>query len=115
MKARALPHSPASSRPARRWLTLSLFDCVRVTRLSPSFSWAIPRVAVRRLSRKRFCSGLGGGGGTSADSARTAAGAEGGGGGGGASGALAPAVLTQQGTARHTLRAPLCLLDDPEL
>src|SRR2546430_2343801 len=63
MKARALPHSPASSRPARRWLTLSLFDCVRVTRLSPSFSWAIPRVAVRRPSRKRFCSGLGGGGG----------------------------------------------------
>src|SRR5213080_876695 len=81
MKARALPHSPASSRPARRWLTLSLFDCVRVTRLSPSFSWAIPRVAVRRPSRKRFCSGLGGGGGTSADSARTEFGAEGGGGG----------------------------------
>src|SRR5438132_12297252 len=85
MKARALPHSPASSRPARRWLTLSLFDCVRVTRLSASFSWAIPRVAVRRPSRKRFCSGLGGGGGTSADSARTESGAEGGGGGGGGS------------------------------
>src|SRR6266571_4081848 len=82
MKARALPHRPASSRPARCWLTLSLFDCVRVTRLSPSFSWAIPRVAVRRPSVKRFCSGLGGGGGASADSARTESSAGGGGGGG---------------------------------
>src|SRR5205823_4585522 len=63
MKARALPHRPASNRPARRWLTLSLFACVRVTRLRPSFSWAIPRVAVRSPSTKRFCSGLGGGGG----------------------------------------------------
>src|SRR5256885_16962380 len=69
MKARALPHRPASNRPARRWLTLSLFACVRVTRLRPSFSWAIPRVAVRSPSTKRFCSGLGGGGGTGDDSA----------------------------------------------
>src|SRR5437667_6337787 len=108
MKARALPHSPASSRPARRWLTLSLFDCVRVTRLSPSFSWAIPRVAVRRPSRKRFCSGLGGGGGTSADSARTESGAEGGGGGGVGSCALATVVATHTSTARQRISAPLC-------
>src|SRR5207244_2881817 len=101
MKARALPHRPASSRPARCWLTLSLLDCVRVTRLSPSFSWAIPRVAVRRPSVKRFCSGLGGGGGASADSARTESSAGGGerrsgagrgrGGGGGGEGGSVPA------------------------
>src|SRR2546421_616357 len=93
MKARALPHRPPSSRPARRRLTLSLFDCVRVTRLSPSFSWAIPRVAVRRPSRKRFCSGLGGGGGASADSARTESG--GGGGGSGGVGSCAPAAVAR--------------------
>src|SRR2546425_6063041 len=69
MNARALPHRPTSKRPARRRLTLSPVDCVRVTRLSPSFSWAIPRVAVRSPSTKRFCSGVGGGGDASADSA----------------------------------------------
>src|SRR2546430_16209693 len=109
MKARALPHRPASSRPARCWLTLSLFDCVRVTRLSPSFSWAIPRVAVRRPSVKRFCSGLGGGGGASADSARTESSAGGGGGGGGGSCALAAVAATPTSTARQRLSAPLCL------
>src|SRR2546422_467111 len=114
MKARALPHRPASSRPARRWLTLSLFDCVRVTRLSPSFSWAIPRVAVRRPSRKRFCSGLGGGGGASADSARTESG---GGGLGGGVGCCAPATVaaTQHSTAKQRISAPLYLGSKPGL
>src|SRR2546429_6815439 len=109
MKARALPHRPASSRPARCWLTLSLLDCVRVTRLSPSFSWAIPRVAVRRPSVKRFCSGLGGGGGASADSARTESSAGGGRGGGGGSCALPAGGATHTSTARQRTPAPLFL------
>src|SRR5881628_1414305 len=127
MNARALPHRPTSKRPARRRLTLSPVDCVRVTRLSPSFSWAIPRVAVRSPSTKRFCSGVGGGGGASADSARAESGGGGrGGGGGGASavsaraesggggrgggvGCCAPATVaaTQHSTAKQRIRAPL--------
>src|SRR5438034_10922256 len=99
MKARALPHRPASRRPARRWLTLSRFGWVGVARASPSFSWASPRVAVRRPSRKRFCSGLGGGGGTGVDSARTESGAGGGGGGGGGVGSCALAAVA---AATHT-------------
>src|SRR5437763_15144256 len=113
MKARALPHRPASNRPARRWLTLSLFACVRVTRLRPSFSWAIPRVAVRSPSTKRFCSGLGGGGGTGVDSARTesvAGGGVGGGGGGGVgSCALAAVAARHTRTVRQRISAPPCL------
>src|SRR5204862_7421885 len=61
-KPRLEPHSPASSRPARRCATESRVP-ERVTRLMPSLSWAIPRVAVRRPARKRFCSRVGGGGG----------------------------------------------------
>src|SRR5437867_8739864 len=112
MNARALPHRPTSKRPARRRLTLSPVDCVRVTRLSPSFSWAIPRVAVRSPSTKRFCSGVGGGGGASADSAR----AESGGGGlGGGVGCCAPATVaaTQHSTAKQRIRAPLYLGSKP--
>src|SRR2546429_281827 len=33
MNARALPHTPARNRPARRWLALSLLACVRAPRL----------------------------------------------------------------------------------
>src|SRR5205814_1892759 len=61
-KPRLEPHSPASSRPARRCATESRVP-ERVTRLMPSLSWAMPRVAVRRPARKRFCSRVGGGGG----------------------------------------------------
>src|SRR2546427_11782561 len=108
MKARALPHRPASSRPARCWLTLSLFDCVRVTRLSPSFSWAIPRVAVRRPSVKRFCSGLGGGGDASADSPRNESSAGGGGGGVGGNRLLPANAATETLIPHHTLGFPPC-------
>src|SRR6266550_4201253 len=111
MKARALPHRPASNRPARRWLTLSLFACVRVTRLRPSFSWAIPRVAVRSPSTKRFCSGLGGGGGTGGAWAGTESVGGGGGGGGGGVGscALAAVAARHTSTVRQRISAPLCL------
>src|SRR5438094_789527 len=57
-KPRLEPHSPASSRPARRCATESRVP-ERVTRLMPSLSWAMPRVAVRRPPRKRFCSSVG--------------------------------------------------------
>src|SRR5947208_14565771 len=106
VKARALPHGRASRRPARRWLTLSLLDWVRGARGSPAFSWAIPRVAVRIPSRKRFCSGLGGGGGASADSARTESSAGGGGGAGVGSCALAAVAATHTSTARQRISAP---------
>ena len=66
--ARPLPHNPESRRPARRCATVSRLPA-RVTRPRPSLSCAMPRVAVRSPSRKRFCSGLGGSG-AGVDSAR---------------------------------------------
>src|SRR2546422_75783 len=104
MNARALPHTPARNRPARRWLALSLLAWVRATRLRPSLSWAMPRVAVRSPLTKRFCSrvGGGGGGGAGTDSARAES-------AGGGVGCCAPAtvVVMQNSTARQRITAPL--------
>src|SRR5947208_1200218 len=107
-KPRLEPHSPASSRPARRCATESRVP-ERVTRLMPSLSWAMPRVAVRRPARKRFCSRVGGGGGA-IDSAGGRAESSGG------AGSCAPRAVaaTHNSMARqrstwpplHLLRAP---------
>src|SRR6266508_5865010 len=101
-KPRALPHSPARKRPARRWPLESLVACARVTRPTPSLSCAMPRVAVRSPSRKRSCSGVGGAG-TRVDSA----GVESGTGGVGSCAASGVAAMQQRRAARQRIEGPL--------
>src|SRR5712692_9848977 len=108
-KARLEPHSPASSRPERRCVSESRV-VARDTRFTPSFSCAIPRVAVFRPSRNFRCSGEGGGGGVgtggtaaAVDSGRTES--------GGGVGCCAPsdvAAETHNNTARERIGRPLC-------
>src|SRR5216683_5051763 len=101
-KPRLEPHSPARNRPARRCAAESR-DPARVTRLMPSLSCAIPRVAVRKPCVKRFCSGVSRGGGAGvvgADSATARAES------GDGSGCCAPreVVAMQNKTARQRIK-----------
>src|SRR3989449_1443259 len=103
-KLRAAPHSPARRWPARRWRTLSLLVWVRITRSTPSLSWATPRFALRRPSRYRSCSGVGGAGGGGVDSTRAVSGCRGTGSGCWAARWVA---ATQPSTAIRRMRDPL--------